>query len=87
MCRHDEVNFFNIALKFIQLRGINRMKNDPDIYIGGELSVKCLSDMTVQEDSTTTRLTKRVNKNEDKETFTKTESETSALRNGLTQST
>jgi len=87
MCRHDEVNYFNIALKFIQLHSINRTKYDPDIYIGGELSVKWLSDRTVQEDSTIRRLTQRVNRNENKETFTKTESETSTLRNGLTQST
>jgi len=85
--RHAELNFFNTALKFIHFHGTKRTKYIPDIYIGGELSVMWLSDRTVQEDSTTRRLTNRVNKNEDPETFKKTESETSAPRNGLTQST
>lgn len=88
MCRHAELHLFSIALKSIHFHGINRTKYDPDIYIGGELSsVMWMSDRTVQEDSTIRRLTQRINRNEDRETFTKAESETSALRNGLTQST
>jgi hypothetical protein len=87
MCRGAELQSFNIAPKFIHFHGINRTKYVPDIYNGGELSVMWLSDRTVQEDSATRQLTHGENRNEDAETFTKTESEISALRNGLTQST